>query len=79
MKLVRIKWRDATFHSAGWKSIKESKEYEGWIVESVGFLVKETKKEYTLAMTLDAEREETIGVFTIPKGWTTEVKELKVK
>lgn len=48
-KLVRIKWHDCVQYS-GWHSLDEVKKVEKWIIESVGWLVDERKKEIVIAM-----------------------------
>jgi hypothetical protein len=74
MKLIYIKWQDACSNSGWFKGDNEVEEWckeEMWIVEQVGWLYKETKKEIVLICRKDGDKK-TPGygmLQKIPKTW----------
>lgn len=76
MKIVHIKWRDAA-SLGNWRSIKAVKEFiQGELdkVETVGMLVHEDESKITLIQTAGVNA--VIGLFEIPKGCITEIREI---
>lgn len=71
MQIVEIKWVDAEHYTEPWPDDWEGE--VGW-VKTVGYLLKETSKTVTLAMSV---QEENVfgGIFKIPKVAIIERKE----
>lgn len=84
MKLVYIKWCDAVALFETWSTKEEALEWsenESWEVESVGWILKETKKYILLTSKIDLVSSDAIDdhyglLFKIPKTWILERKEL---
>jgi hypothetical protein len=74
-KLELVTWRDAGGEDSGWKSPSDIGD-DNPIITSVGWVVKETDNNLTLAMDL-ADDGETNGRSRIPKGMIVSRKELK--
>jgi hypothetical protein len=72
---VLIKWLDAEV-SNSWEEIPAGEDKEDTLVETLGFLVKETDKYYTIASTLSEEH--TNAKTRIPVGMVKEIKKVKV-
>jgi len=74
MRLIYLKWQDAC-SNAGWFSKKETNDWikeASEIVEQVGWLYKEDKKQIILASRLDGQKDEEQGLGglqKIPKTW----------
>lgn len=81
-KLIYIKWTDAVFSSDAWVSLDTAKDWASlsdWEVESVGWLVDETKEYVVIASKKQAgtEMEMQYGLLLkIPKTWIRERKYL---
>lgn len=79
MKLVKIVWDDAHDYASGkWVDKKEAqgKAAIGVKVTTVGLLLKEGKKYYTIAHTVTQEND-VRGVFNIPRSTVRSIKILK--
>lgn len=78
-KLVHIVFYDAAFLSADWRNVKQLKPGRGVMVESAGFLVKQTKKGVYLATDLDPdERGRYRYTAFVPRGMIKKMKVVKV-
>lgn len=79
MKLLLVEWLDACSDSAGWNSMERlSNEIDALHCRSVGWLVRETKKEILLVPHIAGERNQGIrpsgaGDITIPKKTITKI------
>jgi len=73
--LVYIEWCDAMINNNVWMSTEEAIEWadeESWIVQQVGFILKETEKYILLASKkniYDKENPEVGSVIKIPTTW----------
>lgn len=71
-QLVKIGWADAIERDGTWISQEEAERWadeDNWIVEMVGWILKETN-DYILIATRYLERDDVFsGVFKIPKPW----------
>ena len=65
MQIEIVIWRDASEESCGWQSPEEIDD-DHYLVTSIGFVVKETKDNLTLAMDLGSDGQ-TNGRGRIPK------------
>jgi hypothetical protein len=77
MKIEIITWRDASEDEAGWKP-SEDIDDEHYVVTSVGFVVKETEANLTLAMDLGPDGYNN-GRGRIPKAMIVSRQVLEVK
>ena len=82
--LVYIEWCDAIDASLEWMRVDDAKKWgksNDWIINQVGFILKETKK-YILICSKYNPHEETNGVVNmitkIPKTWIIKRKEIKL-
>ena len=77
-KLVKIKWQDAMDSETGWHDLKNLKLAKTEPVTSVGYVIVENEKQYTLVS--DFCSDGTSGrAITIPKDWTQSLESLEVK
>lgn len=77
-KLVKIKWQDAMDSETGWHDLKKLKRAKTEPVTSVGYVIVENEKQYTLVS--DFCSDGTSGrAITIPKDWTQSMESLEVK
>ena len=77
-KLVRLKWQDAMDSETGWHDLKKLKLAKTEPVTSVGYVIVENEKQYTLVS--DFCSDGTSGrAITIPKDWTQSMESLEVK
>jgi len=82
-KLVYIKWCDAIGRFESWNTKEEALEWgdnDYWHVESVGWIMKETKKYIILCSKIGlAQSEEPMygQLFKLPKTWIIERRTLK--
>lgn len=77
--IVEIIWDDAASNSETWVDLKDISEPEQVI--TVGYLVKTTKRAYTVANSVSNEEkhEESVGnTMTIPRGMVVSYRELRV-
>lgn len=74
-RAVLITWDDAEV-SNSWEEIPREDEMEKSIVETLGFLVRETKDYYLVASTFDGNL--TNARTKIPKGMVVSIKEIKL-
>lgn len=66
--LELIVWDDhSTFTTCNWRPLKESKSLGAYRINTVGFVIKETKKRVVVAATI-SETESTLGELCILKG-----------
>lgn len=72
-KVVAIQWLDAVA-GAGWTDHADAPEAS--VIYSVGFLVKKTRKEVTIATSVGAADNEHNGSMTIPRGMIQSMVEL---
>ena len=77
LKLVRVKWRDAKSEPSGWKSIEEIRNGKAALVSSVGWIIKETKKDLILVSSIVDDHCD--GDVIIPRDWVQSIEELTVK
>ena len=77
MKLVRVTWLDAYSHEAGWKDIAVVRKRRAPLVKSVGYVVKRTAAEITLAASIVGN--ECDGDVVIPMGMVKDIRELAPK
>jgi hypothetical protein len=76
-KAVLVDWIDSTsFSTHRWRDLGESKQLTPSTIQSVGFLVAESKSFITLTGALD-EEEHASGCITIPRGCITRMRRLK--
>ena len=76
-RLVRISWQDAMDSETGWHDLKKLKSAKTEPVVSVGYIIVENDKQYTLVS--DFCSDGTSGrAITIPKDWTQKVEALEV-
>ena len=74
-KMIYIRWTDATSKPLSWLNLDECLKWgrtENWEVESLGFLIEETKEYILMALSrgLGNEEEPCYGeLFKIPKTW----------
>lgn len=73
MKIVYVKWVDAHSES-GW--IKHEETADIVECESIGFVVRETEKSITLAVTV--HEKECNSTIAIPKAWILKRKTIKL-
>lgn len=73
--IVYIKWSDCE-SSDPWDD-KEEFTGELPIINSIGFLIKETKTSYVIAMSIDPKNEQICLVKTIPKGMIVSIHYLR--
>ena len=83
-KMVYIKWTDATSKPMAWLNLEECLRWgrtENWTVESLGFLIEETKEYLLMALSkgLGEGEEPCFGeLFKVPKTWIRERYEIKL-
>ena len=77
LKLVLVKWRDAKSEPSGWKSIEEVRKNKTALVSSVGWIIKETKKELILVSSIVEDHCD--GDTTIPRDWVQSIETLVLK
>ena len=71
-KLVKINWLDAMDSDTGWHDLKKMKQSKAEPVQSVGWIINETEKWYT--MSADFCSDGTTGrAITIPKDWCQKI------
>jgi hypothetical protein len=82
MKLIYIQWCDAT-HKNSWFTVDEAEDLadrENWLVEDVGWIVKETKEYICLCSKKMTENVDSIAqlgdIKKIPKTWIRKRKVL---
>jgi hypothetical protein len=77
MKLVLVRWLDAYSHESGWKAIEKVRRRRAPLVKSVGYVVKRTPTEITLAASIVGD--ECDGDVIIPMGMVRDIKELSTR
>lgn len=77
MKIIHIVWRDACGDD-GWASREQVEKEELVRIETVGFLVRESKEAYTLTMANDHSNEKVGAFMVIPKVNIIKRKYLKI-
>lgn len=79
-RLVRIVWRDAQDHPMKWVDEEDAEKFcdETCVIVSVGFVVRETEKYFTLAGDWDDADKDFGRVTKIPVGTIQSVDELVV-
>lgn len=77
MKAVIVKWLDAVSHDP-WEEIPDAKQIEPHVIQSLGWLVEEDERKVVIAGSWDIEREGVASIWSIPKNWLIELKEIKV-
>lgn len=77
MKLVLVRWKDAYSHDAGWKNTDTVRRKRAPRAKSVGWIIKETVDEITIASSFIED--ECDGDVVIPKGMITKIEELGPK
>ena len=74
-KMIYIRWTDATSKPSTWLSREEALAWgrtENWEVESLGFLLEETKEYLLMALSMgkSSDREPCYGeILKLPKPW----------
>lgn len=71
--IVKITWQDATYYHDGWTTIEECPIV---INNTVGFLLKKTKKYLTLAYSLGG-LDNFQGILLIPRDWVMKMRVIK--
>lgn len=72
-QLVRVRWLDSASH-LGWQSHAE--DHEVSTVESIGWLVKESKEQLTITHSFSDNRD-VMDALSIPRGCILKVMKLK--
>lgn len=77
-RFVYVEWADATGR-AGWMDTETQEHYDfsPMIIRSIGILVRETK-EYLVICHSKSDHDHVNGYISIPKGWITKRKAIKV-
>lgn len=78
--VVHIVWKDAESEDNGWMLLKRAKKYVREplpTIDSVGFLLGETKDHVTLVHTIDQKNGMVTPAIKIPKAWVVSRKTLK--
>jgi hypothetical protein len=75
MKAVLIKWFDAVSFDP-WEEIPEAKLIEPHTIHSLGWLLAEDDRKIVIAGSWDIEREGVASVWSIPKSWLLDMKEI---
>lgn len=85
MKPYYIRWCDATSREQAWSTFEDSINWadnENWEVESLGWILKETKEYILLCTKKTPENNETEpqygSLFKIPKTWIRERKRCQI-
>lgn len=78
MRLVWIRWLDATYLGNGWKQAEKLETEAGFMVESAGLLVKETKKGIFIATDYDPDDPSFRHVSFIPRAMIKKKRVFKV-
>lgn len=73
---VLVKWYDAQSHD-DWIDI-ESAGDELPLIQTLGYLLKETETEIIVAMQLDLKNEQTSMIMTIPNLWVESIERVRV-
>jgi hypothetical protein len=76
-KLIYIRWCDACSDTTGWKNLEDAIEWANgvrWLVETTGWVIKETKEYILLAQqrgdwTLENPTYQYANFMKIPKTW----------
>lgn len=77
-RLVLIRWEDASSQeTGGWISWKKIQKSGPALIQSVGFVAKETDKYIVLVASICEEDGSSGGDVTIPKAYIVKLKELK--
>jgi len=77
-RLVRIRWEDASSQETGaWISWKKIQKSGPAMIQSVGFVAKETEKYIVLVASICEEDGSSGGDVTIPKAYIVDLEELK--
>ena len=67
-KIVKVIWKDITFYAGSYYG-KDIKEYSVKIINSVGYVIENTKEFLTIAMGIEqTEEDKIIDFLKIPKG-----------
>lgn len=74
--IVLVVWHDAV-SSDEWTDIAELEE-KCAVIHSIGYLLKETEGEITLAQNLDLSNDSCSMTITIPIMWIEELKEISI-
>lgn len=74
-KMVEVEWHDAC-GSAGWKDIAEYNNLVPMKCRTVGYLLKQSKKEITIALT-QAVNHDLNQSICIPAAWVTKIRKLR--
>lgn len=76
-RLVRIRWEDAcSYDEGGWITWKKLQKSAPSMIQSTGFVAKETDKFITLVASICEEDGSAGGDVTIPKAYIVDLKEL---
>jgi hypothetical protein len=74
-KRVSVIWHDAASHSMGWAPRRAAASYSPYVVESIGWLLRNDRKAVVVAQTKHGEQfSDTID---IPRGMVRKVKTLR--
>lgn len=77
-KMVLVDWVDSTsFNAQRWRDREESKQLTPAKIQSVGFVLAESKEHIVLTGSLDGEEGHASGCHTIPRGCITRMRRLK--
>ena len=76
MKIVELSWVDACSLGNAWDSRKEGEIGEPFKCQTVGYLVRKTRKKIIVAQSQCLENNDIMNRMVIPRGCVTEIKEL---
>ena len=77
-RIVRIRWEDAaSYDEGGWISWSKVQKSSPALIQSVGFVAKETEKYIVLVASICEEDGSSGGDVTIPKAYIVDLEELK--
>lgn len=71
MKVVKIKWRDSR-QIHGWCLLEDITE-DSCVIDTVGFLIKETELDYVVALSVGENPPQANGINVIPKCCVIEI------
>lgn len=76
-RLVRIRWEDAaSYDEGGWISWKKVQKSAPAMIQSVGFVAKETERYIVIVASVCEEDGSSGGDVTIPKTYIVDLEEL---
>jgi len=77
-RIVRIRWEDAaSYDEGGWISWNKVQKSAPTMIQSIGFVAKETEKYIVLVASICEDEGSSGGDVTIPKTYIVEIEELK--